>query len=243
MIRDVLGHEATDRILNEVEPLLQQLQTLGWKEIRPWGEFFATFKAPQFAAKNLEQRVTTNALYYRSNYLAVCCGVLILQVLFAPMILVSSIMIAGLYAYLIHVHKGAFRVGDIVFDRRGKSYLFLGLSLVIMFVSGTVYKVLWALIYSILLCGAHMIFRPRNVQSKANRAYEEMKLSGGDIFSFIPNSLYQDSKTADSPTMVNRYPSAAVDPEDPGESYDSKDNYGGSVRKRGGPSYSYKDDR
>lgn len=234
MLRDVLGKERAEELLSELEPFLIQLQALGWKEIRPWGEFFATFKAPQFNAKNLEQRLMTNLLYYRSNYLALCGGVLILQVLFAPMILVSVGVIFAVYTYLTQVHKGAFRIGDFVLDNTGKRYMFLVLSALILFVSGTVYKILWAIIYSIMICGVHMIFRPRNVQSKANRAYEEMKLSGANVFDFIPTTLYQDSKK-DSP--VGRMNGGNLnDLEDPAESSESeaKGDYQGNMRKRHG---------
>lgn len=232
MIRDLLGNHRADELLNELQPFVAQLQALGWKEMRPWGEFFATFKAPQFNSKNLEQRIVTNMLYYRSNYVALCGGVLVLQVLFAPMILVSVAVIFTMYAYLTQVHKGSFRIGDLVLDNTGKRYMFFILSILILFISGTVYKMLWAIIYSIILCGAHMVFRPRNVQSKANRAYEEMKLSGANVFDFIPTSLYQDSKK-DGPS--GRPSSGNLsDLEDPSSETESKGDTYGNMRKRHG---------
>lgn len=240
MLRDVLGSRNTDELMAELEPFIQQLQTLGWKEIKPWSEFFATFKAPQLNSKNIEQRLMTNLLYYRSNYLAICVGVLLLQILFAPMILISSGVIFALYTYMVHIHKGSFRIGDVVLDQTGKRYACGTLSLLILFLSGTVYKILWAVIYSVLLCGAHMVFRPRNVQSKANRAYEEMKLSGSNIFDFIPTSLYEDSKS--SPSYASSGGSSNVnDLEDP-TGFESKDNYANMRKRNSSSTYSSKAD-
>jgi hypothetical protein len=232
MLRDVLGNQRTDELLSDLEPFIIQLQTLGWKEMRPWGEFFATFKAPQFNSKNLEQRLVTNILYYRSNYIALCAGILILQVLFAPMILVSAAAIFALYTYLTQIHKGSFRLGDLVLDNNGKRYLFLILAAFILIASGTLYKILWAIVYSIFLCGLHMVFRPRNVQSKANRAYEEMKLSGANVFDFMPTSLYEDSKKNEP---IGRSSSGNMnDLEDPSMESESKGDGFGSMRKRHG---------
>lgn len=238
MPSDVFRKDRIEEIVADLEPFIQQLQTLGWKEMRPWPEFFATFKPPQFTAKNLEQRVTTNLLFYRSNYVAVCAGVLILQVLFAPMILISTAISFAMYTYLTQIHKGSFQIGDFILDHAGKRYLWVSLSVLILFVSGTIYKILWAVIYSVILCGLHMVFRPRNVQSKANRAYEEMKLSGSNIFDFIPTGLYEDSKSPSARTT----PSSS-DLEDP-TAFDceTKDNYGSMRKRTGVSSYSSKGD-
>jgi hypothetical protein len=241
MLRDLLGNRSTDELLDELQPLIVQMQVLGWKEMRPWGEFFATFKAPQFNAKNLEQRIMTNVLYYRSNYLALCGGVLILQILFAPMILVSAAVIFALFVYLTQIHKGSFRIGDFILDNTGKRYMLVILSVFILFISGTALKILWAILYSIILCGVHLIFRPRNVQSKANRAYEEMKLSGANVFDFIPTNLYQDSKR-DSPIGRMSSGGSLNDLEDPSLTSDSEtkgDPYN-SMRKRHSSNYSSK---
>lgn len=213
MIRDLLGDSATDSLLGELQPFLESIQRLGWKEMKPWGEFFATFKAPQMTAKHLEQRITTNFLFYRSNYLALCCGVVVLQVLWSPMIVLSSLAVLSIWTYLMTVYQKPLVVGEVTFDSTGKQWLCAALSLVVLFVTGTMEKLLWTALYCIFLCTAHMIFRPRNVSSKSNRVYEEMKLSGYGFFAGAPSGGY-DSK------YEGKY--EGKDLEEPGTGYDSK---------------------
>lgn len=236
MLRDVLGPGPADDLMDEMQILYQQIATLGWKEMRPWAEFFASFKPPQFNVKHLEQRITTNFLHYRTNYVMVATGILVVQILFSPMIILSTAVIFCLYTYLTHVHKGAFRIGDFILDGKGKQYLFFVLSAIILLSSGTLFKLFWTVFYSIFLCGGHMILRPRSVSSKANRMYEEMKLSGENIFDFIPTTLYTDAPSSGS-TRERIGSRRATDLEDPGcydEAYvefkgaDSKE----SIRKR-----------
>eukprot|EP01039_Chlorochromonas_danica_P010490 gene10490-11620_t len=226
MIRDLLGEERTEYLLAEIQPFVENLQELGWNEIKPWGEFFATFKAPQWNVRHLEQRVTTNFLYYRSNYFTVCCAVLILQILFSPMIIFSALLIYGLMTYLLHIHHQPLIIGDITFDKVGKQWLGLGLSFLILLVTGTLVKLLWSALYAVLLCGLHLLFRPRNVSSKVNRMYEEAKLNGyGGLFNLhLPGESKFDSKVDDD--MLEA-------PYVTEEDYDSK--FGGDLhhRKRG----------
>eukprot|EP01031_Cornospumella_fuschlensis_P002651 gene2651-3313_t len=71
MIRDVLGDAATEELMDALKLVGEKIQVLGWKEMRPWSEFFASFKPPQFDSRHLEQRITTNFLHYRSNYVVI----------------------------------------------------------------------------------------------------------------------------------------------------------------------------
>jgi len=186
MIRDLLGDRKTDEILSELQSLAEDIQTLGWKELRPWSEFFGNFKAPEFTSKILEERVVTNLLYYRSNYVVLCFGILCLQILFSPIILLSFFLVFGVFAYLCHFHRSVLQIGDFKFDNTGKQYIAIGISAFVLIVTGTITSLLWTLIYSLFLCGLHLLFRPRNISSKANKVYEEMKLNGNDtVFQFM----------------------------------------------------------
>ena len=55
MLRDVLGEKATTELVEELNDLYEQLQILGWREIRPWSEFMAGFKVPDLNAAHLEE--------------------------------------------------------------------------------------------------------------------------------------------------------------------------------------------
>lgn len=240
MIRDLLGNRTTDELLQEMQIVWEQIQTLGWKELRPWNEFFATFKPPQLNSKHLEQRVTTNFLHYRSNYAVICLGILCTQVLFTPMILISTVTIFGFYTFLMHLYKKPLVIGDFVFDETGKRYIVMGVSSLVLFLSGTILSLLWALFYSVLLCVAHMVFRPRSVSSKSNRVYEEMKLSGMNIFGFMGSSGLSEELRSGASGSGSRAAgsrssgSSKDDVEDPSyysKSYENIDDY--NVRKRG----------
>lgn len=217
MIRDVLGDKATDDLLVELQTFIQDLKVLGWKEIRPWDEFFATFKPPaKWDAKNLEERVTTNFLHYRSNYLIIASGILVLKILFAPFMLFSTLIIAAFAAYLLYIYKKPIVIGEFVFAGVAKFYFTLVVSFILLLLSGTIERMLWVVIYSIFFCGLHMIFRPRSINSKSNKLYEEMKLNGFDIFSFAQGKEYksnseekkrdlEDPNDSESTTNDNNY--------------------------------------
>ena len=67
------GEEKASEIAIDTQAFLNFL--VGWRNIRPWGEFFAGFKLPQADCDLLKQRLATNLLHYRSNYLILCVGI------------------------------------------------------------------------------------------------------------------------------------------------------------------------
>lgn len=74
-----MGSQArAEIILDDLGDAVEQLKRLGWKEQRPWPEFFAVFKPPEWTANALEQRLATNLLYYRTNYLIISAGFFLL---------------------------------------------------------------------------------------------------------------------------------------------------------------------
>lgn len=238
MLRDMIGNKSTDELLSEFYTLIDDMKTLGWKELRPWSEFFATFKAPDFTQKILEERIITNFLYYRSNYVILMLGILILQILFSPIILLSFLLVFGVITYLCHYHKTTLKVGDYKIDAMGKQYLALGISILILIITGTITSLMWTLVYGLILCGLHVVFRPRNVSSKANKVYEEMKLNGVDnIFQFITSVKVNSSSGSDSKKSEDPEAPAPVD-HDPDHNYyqEGKVNSAGNMRKRTGAS-------
>ena len=219
-----IGAKNADKIISEIEPVLQDLQQLGWNEMRPWSDFFATFKTPQFQFKHLEQRIVTNFLHYRTNYAFLCLGVLACQVLMAPMIVFSAFIIAGLWAYLFVIHKKPLILNDIVVDATKKKIFFGGFACLLLVVTGILERLLWVIIYCVLLCGLHMVFRPRSVSSKANRVYEEAKLNGINLQTVFG---FTESKSNNSSPSASKHD----DIEDPTTQDDS---HHGNFRRRGG---------
>lgn len=233
MLRDVLGERVADELLEEMNLLFEQAKTLGYKEMRPWTEFFGGFKPPQMNVRHIEQRVTTNFLHYRSNYFMICLGLLLLQIIFAPMIIFSTALVAAFCTYMLFIHKKPFYIGEIVIDDRAKMTICGVFSVLLLVLTGTLEHLIWCVLYITVLCGGHMLFRPRSVSSKSNKVYEELKLNGFNLF----------SPSAASAAASAVATSAAEDPENPSKATDAvggKDegyssNLGSStaVRKRG----------
>ena len=69
------------------------------REQKPWSEFFEKFLWPE----HLDERLQTNLLYYRANYLVVTGGVVIVALLLQPALLLCavlcSVLIVGAAAF------------------------------------------------------------------------------------------------------------------------------------------------
>uniref|UniRef100_A0A7S0IKP1 PRA1 family protein n=1 Tax=Calcidiscus leptoporus TaxID=127549 RepID=A0A7S0IKP1_9EUKA len=62
------------------------------REQRPWAEFFDRFLWPE----HLNERVNTNLMYYRGNYIVLCAGLVLLHMLIRPAMLLVGSVAAGL---------------------------------------------------------------------------------------------------------------------------------------------------
>ncbi|CAM9549057.1 unnamed protein product [Discosporangium mesarthrocarpum] len=176
-----MGQDLLSTLLGEVRGLLAALQELGWKDLRPWGEFFARFKAPrEWSLTALDERVTTNVLHYRGNYAAILSGSLLVSIISSFSVLVALVLSLVLIVYLFPSGKDN-RVVVIAGrepDRAERmAVAVIGVSCLLGF-SGAVYSILYSLGLALLGCLVHAIFRPRNPQSKLNRLSEEVKVSG-----------------------------------------------------------------
>lgn len=181
MLNDIIGNMNTERIGEDIGELIEALRTLGWKEQRPWPEFFAVFKPPSITYKDIEQRVVTNFLQYRANYIAISCGIFALRILFAPVLFLCIVLCATVSSYLILVLKGPILIGELKLDDKMRSIICAIGSFIFLGLCGALEHLLWGLILSVFVCITHMLFRPRSISSKANKVYEEVRLTT-DIF-------------------------------------------------------------
>lgn len=182
MLNDVLGKEYGEKIVQEIGEFIETMKVLGWKEQKPWQEFFQVFKPPGWTFKDIEQRIVTNFLHYRSNYVAIACGVFLLRIIFAPILFLSIIFCGSITTYVAIVHKSPIFIGEYKLNQNTKLLICGVLSFIFLGLFGALEHLLWGVIISSFLCLLHMIFRPRNISSKANRVYEEMKISTSDWF-------------------------------------------------------------
>ena len=136
MLKDIFGPIKAKELLEDVNEFIENVKLMGYAELRPWGEFLSAMKPPvQWDAKHLEQRITTNFLYYRTNYLFICVGVLVVRIMLSPFVLFSLLLLAVMYAYVMFIMKKQLVFGELVIDSQKKliacsivSLLFLSLT-------------------------------------------------------------------------------------------------------------------
>lgn len=178
MLDDIIGSRGVKDFSDEIGYLIEQLRILGYKELRPWNDFFHGFKPPQWNWKHLEQRIITNFLHYRSNYLVISAIVMAIQLLVCPFEILSLALILLFDIFMISVMKRPITIGDITISEQQKRIAVGIISALILILSGALAAITWTIIYCVGINGLHMVFRPRSVTSKANKMYEEIKLSG-----------------------------------------------------------------
>merc|ERR1712166_850276 len=133
--------------------LRRTLSKLGWGEMRPWNELVAEFKRPS----NLEDRVTTNFLYYRSNYVALVAGCLLFSVGTCPTSLVLALLGLLASALTLVVLQNASVAGALL--------------CVTAYFTGT--QLLLGLLLGLVLVLLHLLFRTRSIKSRMSAVYDE----------------------------------------------------------------------
>jgi PRA1 family protein len=177
-----LGEKRSKDIEEEVGKVIEQIREHGWKDLRTAAEFFSLFKVPELNKRILEQRVLTNYMHYRSNYLVICAGMFLIRIIFAPFLLLCILAVTTCCLYLLFGVTKPIVVGEVVINTNGKRIICGFCSLIFLAVCGALEKLLWTAMYCILLCALHMIFRPRSVTSKSGKLYDELKLNGFNWF-------------------------------------------------------------
>ncbi len=178
MLRDFVGPVRAKELAEEFGELIENLQILGYKEVKPWAEFMSAMKPPaQWDAKHVEQRVTTNFLYYRSNYLIICCGVVLFRIILSPLTLFSILLTLAFIGYVTIMVKVPLQIGELIIDNQKKNMACAAVSLLILSLSGTLAEMFWSILMAVMACVAHMLFRARSISSKMNKVQEEVKLN------------------------------------------------------------------
>jgi hypothetical protein len=214
-------------MIDELWVVVDQLKVLGWKEVRPWHEFFATFKPIELNQDYITQRLTTNLLQYRSNYIVIAAVILLVKIIFSPILLFSLLLCAALWYYAFVVHNRPIQLGNFAVDGTMKITACGVISFILLVITGSLESIVWGLFVVLVIVFLHALFRPRSISSRANYVYEDIKVSwfGSDV-----SSKKSDEISADVPS--------SQDPENP--SYNSTEENGtflgtdnAAVRKRG----------
>lgn len=134
------------------------LKDLGWAELRPWEEFFqpSEFKSPS----NLQDRISTNFVYYRSNYVIVAIASLLISIMSCP----STVVVTFLGVLASAVTLIISRKSEVAATVLALAALLNGKRILLGVLLGLV---------SVLL---HMVFRNRSVRSRISAAIDEQKI-------------------------------------------------------------------
>ena len=228
MLNDLLSKAKAEELSDELGSLMDSIKVLGWKEMRPWSEFSAVFKPPQFTSKYIEQRMVTNMLYYRTNYLMIILAICIIKIIFSPSLLITLILCSAFTFYAKYMLKAPIKAGEVVINEDQKNVGIIGINVLTLLIMGALVEICWMFLYSFIICILHMTMRPRNVGSKTNKTYEELKLSTGLYSMFgIGGQLNGDASNKES----------SRDPENPTNDEPSEPTLNGypnteSMRKR-----------
>jgi hypothetical protein len=201
MLNDIFGPRRAEELSQDIGMFIEQLKILGWRDMRPWDEFFSVFKSPSWEYRSIEQRVTANFLHFRTNYLSVVAAIFVVRLIFAPALFLCIVFCAGLTVGVVAVFKDPITVGDYTLNDNAKltacgviSFVFLGLC-------GALEHMLWGLIMSLFICICHMMFRPRSVSSTANLYVSEAKLATAQWSSSGSHSDGADKDDPENPVL------------------------------------------
>lgn len=101
-VKDSLGPARIKEIKAAYESTVENAKIVAFRELRPWGIFFTQLnpKNVQWDWINIEQRVCTNLLYYRSNYFIIFCFTLALGLVLNPIIIISVLVVILWFIYV-----------------------------------------------------------------------------------------------------------------------------------------------
>lgn len=177
-LSEILGEKRGKEIKEEIGFFLEQTKIVLWNDLRSFSDFISVLNIPQLNKKNLQQRILTNALHYRSNYGLICILIFLTRILFAPFLLLSLILVLSFCFYLLVFISAPIVINDITISNNGKQLICVISTVIFLALCGALERLLWTVMYCILICLLHMTFRPRSVTSKTGKLYDELKLTG-----------------------------------------------------------------
>lgn len=180
MLNDLLGPRRAEEVSQDIGLFIEQLKILGWRDMRPWDEFFSVFKPPSWEYRSIEQRVTANFLHFRTNYVCIVAGIFAIRLIFAPVLFLCIVLCIGMTVGVVSIIKDPITVGEFTLNDNAKLTACGVISFVFLALCGALEHFLWGLIYALFLCTCHMMFRPRSVSSTANMYASEARLSASE---------------------------------------------------------------
>ena len=140
-------------------------------DFQPWKEFLGVFKPPQPGVRHVEQRVSANFEHYKANYLIICLVFLGLRIILNPVFLITLVLTFAFAGYALFIYKQPLVIGTTTINDFQKTLAVGVISFLLFWLSGTLEALIWSILYCLIFCGMHMIFRPcvRKVAGKPSK--------------------------------------------------------------------------
>jgi len=90
----------TDMLVSEMQEFTEKLNKYGLKSPRPWQEFGSGFKTPK-SKQEFEERLQTNFMLYRANYIVLLAGMMSWSVIISPFNMAVLLVCGGVFALLL----------------------------------------------------------------------------------------------------------------------------------------------
>lgn len=87
-------------LISEMNEVTEKLNKLGLKSPRPWREFASAFKKPK-NKQEIEERLQSNFMLYRANYILVLAGIMSWSIIISPFTMGVLLICAGVFALLL----------------------------------------------------------------------------------------------------------------------------------------------
>jgi hypothetical protein len=120
----------------------------------------------------------TNMLHYRTNYMIISAIIALLVVVTNPHLIFTAFACFGVQMFFNHGLKGPIKIGDTQLTAAQTAYTCVAINLALFWFSGALFHTLTIVIYSVGVCGLHMLFRPRSITATSSKMYDEFKLAG-----------------------------------------------------------------
>ena len=146
----------------------------------------------------IRQRCLTNVNHYWANYVCIAIVIFVLRILFAPFLLVSLIVLIAFNGYFIAYISEVQITSDITLAGWSKTAVAAVISFVFLGLTRGLEHILWNLLLVVVLCGAHMVLRPRSVTASPDSTVE-LKLHG---LSWL-NGSKEAERDAEAPPVVS----------------------------------------
>ncbi|EKU21383.1 rab acceptor 1 [Nannochloropsis gaditana CCMP526] len=158
-MRDVIGDFKTDMLMSEMQDFTEKLNKWGLKSPRPWNEFAGILKKPK-NKQELEERLQTNFMLYKANYILLLAGIMSWSVIISPFTMGVLFVCAGVFALLLGWPQPLEIFGRLLTPKE-KTMIAASFTFFLLLITGAMVKLIWSFSLGVSLIVAHMSFRPR----------------------------------------------------------------------------------